>query len=423
MDRVLQRVLRSFIQRGTLRVTTARGTVLQLGDATGAPVCIRFTTSAAEWRVILDPELAVGECYMDGTLVVEQGTIADFLELAVSNMSTLPRNRWTKVIERLRWIGRRVLQWNTAWRARHNASHHYDIDYRIYRLFLDRDMQYSCAYFEHDDDSLETAQSAKRRHISAKLFLDRPGLRVLDIGSGWGGLGLHLARHHAASVVGINLSEEQVKIARRRAAQENLPCEFRIQDYRQVSEEFDRIVSVGMFEHVGKAYYDAFFENCHRLLRDDGVMLLHTVGRWDGPSDTNPWVWKYIFPGGYAPALSELAPAIERSKFIITDVEVLRLHYAHTLHAWRMAFDAQRAEVHKVFAGDPKLTERFGSAERFIRMWDFYLAGFEQFFKYYGLTVFQIQLTKKLDQLPISRSYIYESLHDEDRRGSLQAAE
>jgi cyclopropane-fatty-acyl-phospholipid synthase len=234
---------------------------------------------------------------------------------------------------------------------------------------------------------------------------------------------LHLARHHAASVVGINLSEEQVKIARRRAAQENLPCEFRIQDYRQVSEEFDRIVSVGMFEHVGKAYHDAFFENCHRLLRDDGVMLLHTVGRWDGPSDTNPWVWKYIFPGGYAPALSELASAVERSKFIITDVEVLRLHYAHTLHAWRIAFDAQRAEVFKLFAGDPKLTERFGSAERFIRMWDFYLAGFEQFFKYYGLTVFQIQLTKKLDQLPISRSYIYEPLHDEDRRGSLQAAE
>jgi len=191
-----------------------------------------------------------------------------------------------------------------------------------------------------------------------------------------------------------------------------------------VSETFDRIVSVGMFEHVGKTYYGTFFENCHRLLRDDGVMLLHTVGRWDGPSDTNPWVWKYIFPGGYAPALSELAPVIERSKLIIADVEVLRLHYAHTLNAWRRTFNAKRAEVLKIFASDRQLTERFGSAERFIRMWDFYLAGFEQFFKYSGLTVFQIQLIKKVDRLPLTRSYLYRepgSLHD--RRESLQAAE
>ncbi len=423
MDRVLQVVLRSFIRHGTLRLTTARGTTLEFGDGTGAPIAIRFTSRAAEWAVLLDPELAVGDAYMDGTLVIEQGSITDFLALAVSNMSALPRNRWTGLVERARGVVRRTLQWNTARRARRNASHHYDIDHRIYRLFLDRDMQYSCAYFEYEDDTLEAAQSAKRHHVAAKLFLDRPGLRVLDIGSGWGGLGLHLARHHAASVVGINLSEEQIKVARRRAAQENLPCEFRVQDYRDVPETFDRIASVGMFEHVGKGYYDTFFENCHRLLSDDGVMLLHTVGRWDGPSHTNPWVWKYIFPGGYAPALSELAPVIEKSKLIITDVEVLRLHYAHTLRAWRVAFEAQRAEVLKVFASDPKLTERFGGAERFIRMWDFYLAGFEQFFKYSGLTVFQVQLTKKIDRLPLTRSYIYEPAYGAERPRSLEAAE
>lgn len=422
MDRVLQLVLRSYVQRGTLRVTTARGTTLEFGDGTGAPVAIRFTRAAAEWGILLDPDLALGENYMNGTLVVEQGSIADFLELVISNVSASPRNRWVVLLERLRQIGRRVLQWNTQRRASRNARHHYDIDYRIYRLFLDPDLQYSCAYFESPEISLEAAQAAKRRHIATKLYLDRPGLRTLDIGSGWGGLGLHLARYHGASVVGLNLSPEQVKIARQRAEKDKLPCEFRIQDYRDVTETFDRIVSVGMFEHVGKAYHEAFFENCHRMLDDDGVMVLHTVGRWDGPSDTNPWVWKYIFPGGYAPALSELATVIERSKFIIADVEVLRLHYAHTLRAWRRNFDAHRSEVLKIFAGDPTLPERFGGAERFIRMWEFYLAGFEQFFKYYGLTVFQLQLTKKLDRLPMTRSYVYDP-HRADQPRSLQAAE
>ena len=390
--------------------------------APGRRSAIRFTRAAAEWAVMLDPDLALGENYMDGTLVVEQGSIADFLELVIRNVSALPRNRWVVLLERLRQSVGAFCNGTPSAGPRRNARHHYDIDYRIYRLFLDPDLQYSCAYFETPEISLEAAQAAKRRHIAAKLCLDRPGLRTLDIGSGWGGLGLHLARYHEASVVGLNLSPEQVKIARQRAEKDKLPCEFRIQDYRDVTETFDRIVSVGMFEHVGKAYHEAFFENCHRMLDDDGVMLLHTVGRWDGPSDTNPWVWKYIFPGGYAPALSELAPVIERSKFIIADVEVLRLHYAHTLRAWRRNFDAHRSEVLKIFAGDQALTERFGSAERFIRMWEFYLAGFEQFFKYYGLTVFQLQLTKKLDRLPMTRSYLYDP-HRADQPRSLQAAE
>lgn len=422
MDRVLKYVFGSFIRHGTLRLTTARGTVLMFGDGTGRPVAVRFATRWTELAILLDPELAVGEAYMDGTLLIEQGSIADFLALAVSNTSARPRNRWTFLLERARGIGRRVMQWNSLWRARQNARHHYDIDYRIYRLFLDPDLQYSCAYFEDAGVDLDAAQAAKRRHIASKLFIDQPGLRVLDIGCGWGGLGLHLARRHKASVVGINLSEEQIRIARRRAAEDQnrrLDCEFRIQDYRAVTEEFDRIVSVGMFEHVGKAYYDTFFQNCHRVLHDDGVMLLHTVGRWDGPSDTNPWIWKYIFPGGYAPALSELSSAIERAKLIINDVEVLRLHYSYTLNAWRKNFESRRADVMNVFSQDPSLAERFGGADRFIRMWEFYLAGFEQFFKYSGLVVFQVQLTKKIDRLPITRSYLY----SDDRPASLQAAE
>ena len=306
----------------------------------------------------------------------------------------------------MRSLARALFQHNTLWRARRNAVHHYNIDYRIYRLFLDSDLQYSCAYFENTDASLEQAQLAKKQHIAAKLLLE-PGLKVLDIGSGWGGLGLHLARNAKVSVVGINLSDEQVRIAQHRAAAEAAACEFRVQDYRNVSEKFDRIVSVGMFEHVGRQNYDTFFRKCRDLLTDNGVMLLHTVGRWDGPADTNAWVWRHIFPGGYTPALSELAPAIEGSGLIISDIEVLRIHYAETLRAWRNNFLANRNEVIRLFEETPNLRTRFGTAERFIRMWEYYLAGFEASFRYYGLVVFQIQLIKNIDAVPLTRDYIY----------------
>jgi cyclopropane-fatty-acyl-phospholipid synthase len=254
--------------------------------------------------------------------------------------------------------------------------------------------------------SLEEAQLAKQQHIAAKLLLE-PGLTVLDIGCGWGGLDLFLARTFKASVIGINLSDEQVRIAQQRAAAERLSCEFRIQDYREISERFDRIVSVGMFEHVGRRHYDAFFRKCHDLLRDDGVMLLHTVGCWSGPSNTNAWVWRYIFPGGYSPALSEIAPAIERSGLIISDIEVLRIHYAETLRAWRSNLLANREEVVRLFEEDASLGTRFGDAERFIRMWEYYLAAFEASFRYYGLVVFQLQLVKYIDTVPLTRNYIY----------------
>ena len=411
MDRLLRAAFDKLVRTGNLRVSTVSRATITCGDGTGTPVAIRFTTRAAERRALLDPELRFGEAYMDGEVVVEQGSIADFLDLAVSNLSRIPPTVWNRSLRGLRSLARWLFEDNSLWRARRNAVHHYNIDYRIYRLFLDPDLQYSCAYFESSNASLDEAQLAKKRHIAAKLLL-KPGLKVLDIGCGWGGLGLHLARSSRVSVVGINLSDEQVKIAQQRAAAEGLPCDFRIQDYRKVSEKFDRIVSVGMFEHVGKRHYDEFLRKCRDLLTDDGVMLLHTVGRWSGPADTNAWVWRYIFPGGYSPALSEIAPAIERSGLIMGDIEVLHLHYAETLRAWRVNFLANRNEVVRLFEEDSNLKTRFGGAERFIRMWEYYLAGFEASFRYYGLSVFQIQLVKNIDAAPMTRGYIYKDRGD-----------
>ena len=412
MDRLLRASFEKSIRVGNLRVSTVGGSTFTFGDGTGTPVAIRFTTRAAQRRVLIDPELRFGEAYMDGGVVVEQGSIADFLDVTVKNLNRIQPNAWSRSLRTLRSLSRRVFQGNTLWRARRNAVHHYNIDYRIYRLFLDSDLQYSCAYYENEDASLDDAQLAKKRHIATKLLL-RPGLKVLDIGSGWGGLDLDLTRNAKVSVVGINLSDEQVRIAQQRAAAEGVPCEFRIQDYRKVSERFDRIVSVGMFEHVGKRYYDAFFRKCYDLLADDGIMLLHTIGRWNGPSDTNAWVWRYIFPGGYTPALSELAPAIERSGLITCDIEVLRIHYAETLRAWRSNFLANRKEIIRLFEEEPSLKTRFGSADRFIRMWEYYLAGFEASFRYYGLAVFQIQLAKDINAVPLTRGYMY---GDDDER-------
>jgi cyclopropane-fatty-acyl-phospholipid synthase len=395
MDRLLHAILKRLIKLGALTVTNASGLTTEYGDGTGSRVAVRFTSRAWQRAVIFDPEMCLGEAYMERGLVVDHGSIADLLDIVVKNAAACEPTYWSRMLRRLRTFVRNVRAINNPIRASRNARHHYNIDHRIYRLFLDSDMQYSCAYFERPDATLEEAQQAKKRHIAAKLVLDQPDLKVLDIGSGWGGLGLHLARFHDAQVVGINLSDEQVKIARDRAKAEGLPCEFRIQDYRHVGETFDRIVSVGMFEHVGKRYYDAFFSKCFEALAKDGVMLLHTVGRWDVPSITNPWVWRYIFPGGYAPTLSEITPAIERSGFIIADVEVLRLHYAETLRHWRDRFLAHRSEALNIFD------------ERFVRMWEFYLAGFEFCFRYYGLNVFQIQLVKRLDAVPITRNHIY----------------
>jgi cyclopropane-fatty-acyl-phospholipid synthase len=275
------------------------------------------------------------------------------------------------------------------------VAHHYDLDGQLYALFLDADRQYSCAYFETPDQSLDDAQLAKKRHLAAKLLI-APGQRVLDIGSGWGGLALYLAETAGGRVTGITLSQEQLALARVRAAERGLSgtAEFRLQDYRDVPDKFDRIVSVGMFEHVGVGFYEAFFRKCAALMEEDGVMVLHSIGRSEGPNVTNPWIAKYIFPGGYIPALSEVLPAIERAGLLTTDIEILRLHYAETLKAWRERFLAHREAVERLYDA------------RFVRMWEFYLAASEMAFREQDMMVFQVQLTKRQGVVPTTRDYI-----------------
>jgi cyclopropane-fatty-acyl-phospholipid synthase len=401
VDRLLQFLLKTFIRRGTFRVTTSRGTVLLFGDGTGQPVSVRFASRAAEWGILLDPELKFGESYMDGTFVVEQGTIADVLAICLGQKSEVPH--WAVPQTILRFLKRRLNQFNPRSRSRRNVAHHYDLDGRLYSLFLDADRQYSCGYFETPGQSLDDAQLAKKRHLAAKLRIDQgqhdkqdKSLRVLDIGCGWGGLGLYLAEIGGADVTGVTLSQEQHAVANSRAAEKGLSerARFNLQDYRDVAGPFDRIVSVGMFEHVGINHFDAFFRKSAQLLKDDGVMLLHSIGRSEGPSVTNAWISKYIFPGGYIPSVSETIAAVERSGLLVTDIEILRLHYADTLKHWRERFLAHREEVERIYD------------RRFVRMWEFYLAASEMSFREQNMMVFQIQLTKRQNVVPMTRDYI-----------------
>jgi cyclopropane-fatty-acyl-phospholipid synthase len=393
MQQLVRVALKKFVRAGNLRITTARGTSYSLGDGTGPPVALRFATPAAERGVILDPELKLGESYMDGTLTVEQGSIADVL--AVLQGPTAAPPLWARPRQLMRHLRRRLKQLNWRARAQRNVAHHYDLDDRLYSLFLDADRQYSCAYFERAGQSLDDAQLAKRRHLAAKLLI-APRQRVLDIGCGWGGLALYIAQTCGACVTGITLSQHQLAVARGRAAEKGLGAiaDFQLRDYREVTGPFDRIVSVGMFEHVGVGFYDAFFRKCRAALADDGIMLLHAIGRSEGPKFTNPWIAKYIFPGGYIPALSEVLPAIERAGLLVTDIEILRLHYAETLKAWRQRFLAHREEVERIYD------------RRFVRMWEFYLAASEMAFREQALMVFQIQLTRRQGVVPTTRDYI-----------------
>ena len=395
MDRLLRAALERFIRAGNLRVTTAGGSTFTLGDGTGTPVAIRFTTRAAERGVLIDPEVKFGEAYMDGTVVVEQGSIAEVLAVVLDQCVGGKPPFWARTQWLIRYLHRRLQQFNPPPRARRNVAHHYDLDGQLYALFLDADRQYSCAYFETPDQSLDDAQLAKKRHLAAKLLI-APGQRVLDIGSGWGGLALYLAETAGGRVTGITLSQEQLALARVRAAERGLSgtAEFRLQDYRDVPDKFDRVVSVGMFEHVGVGFYEAFFRKCAALMEEDGVMVLHSIGRSEGPNVTNPWIAKYIFPGGYIPALSEVLPAIERAGLLTTDIEILRLHYAETLKAWRERFLAHREAVERLYDA------------RFVRMWEFYLAASEMAFREQAMMVFQVQLTKRQGVVPTTRDYI-----------------
>jgi cyclopropane-fatty-acyl-phospholipid synthase len=395
-------LLAQYVRRGTLTVHYPDGKTATYGSAApgdNAPhVAIRFTDRAAPLALARDPDLKLGELYMDGRLIIEQGDIVTLMDLLVGNVAAAGARGSHRFFRSLRRLFRVFGQWNPVSRARAHVHHHYDLSGRLYDLFLDVSRQYSCAYFAHDGDSLEMAQAQKKKHITAKLNFDRPGLKVLDIGCGWGGLAMDMAREFGAEVTGITLSTEQIATAEELARQNSLAerCRFELIDYRDLKGRFDRIVSVGMFEHVGTHYYKDYFAKAAELLDDDGVMLLHTIGRADGPGATNAWIRKYIFPGGYAPALSEVLPVIEKSGLMVTDIEVLRLHYARTLAEWQKRFQANRGEIAALYD------------ERFCRMWEFYLAGAEMAFRHDNQVVFQIQLAKKVGTLPITRDYMME---------------
>lgn len=395
---MLKQLMNTIVRQGTLTLIGSDNRAQTYGS--GLPrVIVRLHDRAAQFALGLHPDLKLGELYMDGRLTVEDGDIADLIDLLVSNLARIDPPAVLKLARRARQAVRRWTQYNPVSRAKQHVASHYDLSGQLYDMFLDRDRQYSCAYFSDASETLEEAQIGKKRHIAAKLHLDRAGLNVLDIGSGWGGLALDLARDGAANVLGVTLSEEQFALSKERAAKAGLAerCKFELVDYRSLTGTFDRIVSVGMFEHVGVAYYDGYFKKIRDLLSDDGVALVHTIGRSDGPGVTNPWIAKYIFPGGYTPALSEMLPAIERAGLIVTDVEVLRLHYAETLKEWRRRFKARWREAAQLYD------------ERFCRMWEFYLAGAEMGFRREGLVVFQVQLAKRIDALPITRDYMFES--------------
>ena len=391
-------LLKTIVKRGSLTVIRQDGSEMEFGDGTGEPVVIRLHDRTVSTEIALNPYLKLGEAFMDGRMTVDKpSTIYELLDLLTGNLGRSFAGPAFEVYGALRRMKRRIDQHNPVGKAEKNVAHHYDLDGGIYDLFLDRDKQYSCAYFQRPDMTLEEAQLAKKRHIAAKLGIE-PGMRVLDIGCGWGGMALTLAEETGAEVVGVTLSREQLKVAQRRAEEKGLGAqvEFRLQDYRQIKENFDRIVSVGMFEHVGVGHYREYFDKVTNLLTHDGAALIHTIGRLDGPGSTNPWIAKYIFPGGYIPALSEMAGVVERTGLFMTDIEILRLHYAETLREWRRRFLERRETAARIYD------------ERFCRMWEFYLAGSETSFRNEGMVVFQMQLAKKIDVLPLTRDYMLE---------------
>jgi len=400
--------LSPIVSVGDLLVLTPSGKH-KFGDGSGPRVACRFQDSRAILAFVTDPDLKLGELYMDGRLTMEVGSIYDLLCLLLQGSRYRRQPVLARIFDHARSAWARTMQSNFLAQSRRNVAHHYDLDERLYGLFLDNDMQYSCAYFESVDVDLDTAQLAKKRHIAAKLALE-PDHRVLDIGCGWGGLALYLSNAAGvASVLGITLSEQQLRIAtnRKGEAWSSRSVRFALADYRQVAGTFDRIVSVGMFEHVGIKFYEQFFARCRELLADDGIMLLHTIGCSAPPGFVMPWLNKYIFPGAYVPSLSEIVPVIERQGFVISDIEVLQRHYALTLRHWRERFLNRWSEAAILYD------------ERFCRMWEFYLSAGEAAFQYEDVNVFQIQLTKRPAVTPLTRSYIAareSALHEVERR-------
>jgi cyclopropane-fatty-acyl-phospholipid synthase len=392
----LSHMLKSFVRVGTLTIIDVDGRTHVFSGAPGPVVTARLTDRSLYYKLIVNPGLYAGEAYMDGGVILEENsTLGDFLALFSLNRSSLNSYPLQKVVRAVRHGLKRFQQANPIGKAGKNVAHHYDIGNDFYRLFLDEGMQYSCAYFLGDSDSLEEAQQNKLRLIAAKLQL-RPGLRILDIGSGWGNLALYLAATADVNVTGVTLSREQYALATEKAERAGLAdrVHFELRDYREISDRFDRIVSVGMFEHVGAPHYGEFFAHVNALLADDGIMLLHSIGHMRPPGVSSPWLRKYIFPGAYAPALSEVFTATEKAGLWVTDLEILRLHYARTLREWGRRFRANRAKAAAMYD------------ERFCRMWELYLVSAEIMFDSGSQHVFQMQLARKLDAAPIVRDYI-----------------
>ena len=390
-------LLRRLVKFGTLTVIDPRGEPHRIEGAGGPSVTVRLHDGSVTRALARNPAVAIGEAYMDGRLTVEQGTLFDFLTIALVNQRRARLRGGSCLLSLARKVLARLRTHNPVGAARRKVSHHYDLKPELFDLFLDSDRQYSCAYFASDNDDIETAQRRKKAHLAAKLLL-RSGDRVLDIGSGWGGLGLYLAQQADVDVTGVTLSHEQHELSNGRAVEAGLSerVRFKLQDYREETGRYERIVSVGMLEHVGLGHYREFFGKVRDLLTDDGVAVVHTIGRYDTPGPVNPWITRYIFPGGYLPTLSELMPAIEEQHLLVTDVEVLKRHYAKTLHAWRDRFVSNWDRAQAMYD------------ERFCRMWEFYLAACEVGFLNNIVTVFQIQLAKDLDAVPETRDYIHD---------------
>lgn len=395
VEKLLSWQLRRFIETGALQVTFPAGQTANYGDGSTPGVAVTLKEQSILFKLVTDPYVTLGEAYMNGSLIVENDDLYGLLALLQQNLLQRSESLPASGLSLLRRHMRGLKQTNSRRRAQANVAHHYDLSSALYDLFLDQDRQYSCAYFRNPDDTLEAAQRNKKELIAKKLLL-KPDHRVLDIGCGFGGLGLHLAREHGSKVTGVTLSKEQLSVAEQRARQERLEtrAQFELMDYRQVEGQFDRIVSIGMFEHVGIPQYTQFFDTIRNRLADDGVALIHTIGRADGPGVTDPWIEKYIFPGGYSPALSEIMSVVERSGLYVTDIEVWRLHYAETLKAWRTRFEANLDRVKELYD------------ERFCRMWRYYLVASELAFRHNGHVVFQLQLAKRQDAVPLTRDYL-----------------
>lgn len=402
----LSAVLTRMIRTGSLVVTDAAGGLHTFGGKIPGPTVMMKLSDPGLYRsLVFNPELAAGEAYMSGSLTFPGSSLRAFLELTSINRNDRPPTPVQRAVGSTAKLFKRFQQSNPIGRAQQNIAHHYDIGNALYRLFLDEELFYSCAYFENDDDTLEAAQRAKCRLIAAKLGL-KPGQKVLDIGSGWGGLAIYLAQMEDVEVLGVTLSKEQHALAQERAQKAGVAdrVRFELRDYRELDQKFDRLVSVGMFEHVGVPRYDEFFTHVNKLMPDDGVMLLHSIGHMSPPSTASPWLRKYIFPGAYSPALSEVFPAVERNRLWVTDCEFLRLHYAMTLKHWYTRFERHRAEIQDMYD------------ERFCRMWEFYLISAEMMFRTGAQEVFHLQLSRTRDACPIRRDYMIDIQRELKRR-------